>query len=215
MGSSKMAVGLALVLCLLAGTSGYALRWKRATPTELPVKFEQLPMRLSDFGGTEERFSPETYEVLGADTTMLRRYVGPSGEVVWLFVAYYGSQNFGEQIHSPRNCLPGGGWTIETSEQVPLSFPDRGEVTANRLFIESGGSQQVMYYFFVTRLGSVASEYKLKLDLARAALAFEPRDALFVRVSSSVTEAGPDAADASCRQLLAEGMPMLSRGLPF
>jgi EpsI family protein len=83
------------------------------------------------------------------------------------------------------------------------------------LLIESQGVRQVMYYFFLTRLGPVASEYRLKFDLARAALTFQPRDALFARVSSPVAEGGPEAADKRCRELLTAAMPLLSQGLPF
>lgn len=215
MGTSKVFFGLVVTVVLGAGAAGYALRWRLSVPQVDTVHFAELPLAFSQYRGTEERFDAETYAVLHADTTTLRRYIGASGDPVWWFAAYFGSQNYGEQIHSPRNCLPGGGWNILTLDRVPVHFSDRGEVIANRLLIESGGTQQIMYYFFITRLGCVASEYKLKFDLARAALAFKPRDALFVRVSAPVREEGPEAADRQCLAVLTDGLPLLSRGLPF
>ena len=172
-------------------------------------------MRFDRYVGTEEWFDSATYAVLGADTTTLRRYVDVGGLPIWLFVAYFGAQNYGEQIHSPRNCLPGGGWNILSLDRVPVGVPDRGELVSNRLLIESEGRRQIMHYFFLTRMGPVASEYRLKFELARAALTFKPRDALFVRVSSPVLDDGPEAADERCRHLLATAMPLLSQGLPF
>lgn len=211
----KVATGITVALSLLVGGSAYALRSKQAAPDLTPVRFDALPMQFDLYQGTEERFAEGTYKALRADTTMLRRYWNAQGATAWVFVAYFGEQNYGEQIHSPRNCLPGEGWNILTLDRVAVPIPGRGEVVTNRLLIESGGRQQIMYYFFVTRLGTVASEYRLKFDLARAALTFQPRDAFFVRVSAMVGESGSEAADETCRRLLAAGMPLLSRGLPF
>jgi EpsI family protein len=215
MGSSKVALGLVLALSVMVGGAGYALRWRQPAPGAGTVQFHNLPLELNGYLGTEEWLDSATYRVLRADTTTMRRYVDPAGNPVWLFVAYFGAQNYGEQIHSPRNCLPGGGWNILSLDRVPMALPDRGDVTVNRLLIESDGARQVMLYFFITRLGCVASEYRLKFDLALAALSFKPRDAVFVRVSAPLREGGTEAAEARCRKLLSAAMPLLSQGLPF
>lgn len=215
MDRSKVIAGLALVLCVMVGGASYALRAQRAAPESGLPHLQSLPLRFDRYVGTEQHFDSATYIVLGADTTLLRRYYDDQPSPLWLFAAYFGAQNFGEQIHSPRNCLPGGGWTIVSLSQVPVSIPDRGDVLTNRLLIEAGGARQVMYYLFLTRLGPVASEYRLKFELARAALSFQPRDALFLRVSTPVGESGPEAADERCRHLLATAMPLLSQALPF
>lgn len=215
MGGLKTITGIALALGLLVGAVSYALRNQRAASDVGAVHFDALPMQVERFLGSEERFDSATYTVLAADTTTLRRYVDETGSPTWLFVAYFGAQNFGEQIHSPRNCLPGGGWNVISATHVEVEDAANSPVLSNRLLIESEGARQVMYYYFVTRLGTVASEYRLKFELARAALTLQPRDALFVRVSSPVREDGEDAADLRCRSLLATAMPLLSRGLPF
>lgn len=215
MDKSKTAAGIAIVLSVLVGAAGYGLRSQRAAPESGSLQLDRLPLQFDRYLGTEEWFDSSTYAVLGADTTTLRRYDGGEGIPIWLFAAYFGSQNYGEQIHSPRNCLPGGGWNILSLERVPVNLPGRGDVITNRLLIESEGVRQVMYYFFLTRMGPVASEYRLKFELARAALTFQPRDAMFVRVSTPVTEDGAEAAHERCRQLLTSAMPLLSEGLPF
>jgi EpsI family protein len=179
------------------------------------VRFETLPAVFETYRGTEKWFSPEVYEVLHADTTTYREYVNPDGDFLWFFAAYFGAQNFGEQIHSPRNCLPGGGWNILSLDRIPLAIPGKGEIVANRLLIESGQVRQVMYYFFITRLGTVASEYRLKFELAKAALSFEPRDALFVRLSTPVSHGDEAKADENCKRFLSRAMPLLYQGLPF
>ena len=215
MDKSKTAAGIVITLSILVGTAGYALRSQRAAPESGPPQLDRLPLQFDRYLGTEERFDAASYAVLGADTSTLRRYTDAEGIPIWLFAAYFGSQNYGEQIHSPRNCLPGGGWNILSLDRVPVNLPGRGDVITNRLLIESDGVRQVMYYFFLTRMGPVASEYRLKFELARAALTLQPRDAMFVRVSTPVTESGPESAHERCRQLLTSAMPLLSDGLPF
>lgn len=215
MASPRIAAGVAVALSVLVGGAAYALRAKQPPPEGRQVRFDALPLVMESYRGSEEWFDQATYTVLRADTTTLRRYMDQNGVPMWFFVAYFGEQNYGEQIHSPRNCLPGGGWNIQSLDRVPLDVPGRGQVVANRLIIEADGNQQVMYYFFITRVGAVASEYKLKFELARAALTFKPRDAFFVRVSAPVGPDGVGAASSRALDLLTTGMPLLSRGLPF
>jgi EpsI family protein len=215
MASSKIATGLAIALSVLVGGAAYALRAKQASPGDAPVTFDALPLSMGSYRGSEEWFDEGTYTVLRADTTTLRRYVDQSGTYMWFFAAYFGEQNYGQQIHSPRNCLPGGGWNILSLERVPVNLPGRGPIVANRLIIEADGNRQVMLYFFITRVGTVASEYRLKFELARAALTFQPRDAFFIRVTAPVGPDGVAAATDRALDLLSTGMPLLSRGLPF
>ena len=42
----------------------------------------------------------------------------PASQPVELYVAWYDSQRAGRSAHSPRTCLPGGGWQIVEFEQV-------------------------------------------------------------------------------------------------
>ena len=74
-------------------------------------QFDLIPFEKQEYYGTEKRFAETSYEILKADTTTLRIYDGPS-QRFWLFLAYFNSQEYGSQIHSPKHCLPGGGWQI-------------------------------------------------------------------------------------------------------
>lgn len=211
----KTATAAAIALAVLVGGASLLLRMRQAVTDPGQVRFDAVPQAVGLYLGTEERFADETYAVLQADTSMLRRFEGPDGIPTWFFAAYFGDQNYGEQIHSPRHCLPGGGWQILSLEKVPVELPGRGRVTSNRLLIEAHGQRQVMYYFFITRMGPEASEYRLKFELARAALSFRPRDALFVRVSTPVADEEVSRASRRAEDVLVSCMPFLDRGLPF
>jgi len=215
MDRKKTATLIAVVLTVVVGSAGYGLRAKQSHGPGMVAKFGALPYHFGEYSGVEERFDEGTYTVLGADTTTLRRYVDGAGDRVWLFAAYFGEQNYGQQIHSPRQCLPGGGWQIDELTQVPVDIPGPGNLSMNRMLIESNGRHQVMYYFFATRTGFVARELDLKWHLARAALSFQPRDAAFLRFTAPIEEGNVTAADHSVRTFMAEAVPYLLKGLPF
>ena len=40
---------------------------------------------------------------------------------IGLFIGYFPTQRTGVTIHSPKNCLPGAGWTFESSQYVNLN----------------------------------------------------------------------------------------------
>jgi len=46
--------------------------------------------------------------------------VNNSSLPVNLYVAFYASQRKGASVHSPRSCIPGGGWEIQSVEQRSL-----------------------------------------------------------------------------------------------
>jgi len=215
MDRKKAATLVVVIVTVLVGTASYVLRAKQSHGDAPNVDFSRLPYEIDGYTGTEERFAEATYTVLGADTTTLRRYMHLTQAPVWLFVAYFGEQNYGQQIHSPRQCLPGGGWQINLLEQVPVEMPGRGSVTVNRMLIESNGRNQVMYYFFATRTGFVAEEFNLKISLARAALSFRPRDAAFIRVTVGIENNDVAAADREAVNFMVLAIPPLLGGLPF
>ena len=178
----KQVVILSSIIILIGGLAGNFLRFLEQTP-DRGALFERIPYQTEYFTGAEHRFSEASYEVLQADTSTLRRYVDQSGHTLWLFVAYFSSQKYGSQIHSPKNCLPGGGWRIDSSEPYLLTLSDGSTRMVNRLLINEGKKQQLMLYWFRTRGGNIRNEFALKWDLVQNSLFLRPTDAAFIRVT--------------------------------
>ena len=67
-------------------------------------------------------------------------------------------------MHSPRACLPGGGWQIETfgEHQVPNVRPDGSALRVNRAVISMGEQRQLVYYWFAQRGRNLTNEYLVK-----------------------------------------------------
>ncbi len=120
---------------------------------------------------------------------MLRRcYRGSNGSSVWLFVAYFSNQRVNKQIHSPKNCLPGGGWRI-------AEVGERREIVAGgvardmtRMVIRKGGSLQEVLYWMQTPGGATGDEYRFKWLQTKNALRGRPSNAAFVRYNASLED---------------------------
>lgn len=112
-----------------------------------------------------------------------------SSRPVELYIAYYASQRKGSSIHSPRSCIPGGGWEIAKLSQVSLGDFEMGQpLVVNRLVIAKGSYRQLVYYWFAQRGRIVTNEYLAKFYLFWDALKINRSDGALVRIITSVSE---------------------------
>ena len=107
-------------------------------------------------------------------------------EAVNLYIAYYDEQQAGESAHSPRACIPGGGWKIQTLEEVNLEgvlYHGRS-LKVNRLLIKQGDYSQLVYYWFNQRGRNMANEYLVKWYLFWDALNQHRTDGALIRLTT-------------------------------
>jgi EpsI family protein len=91
--------------------------------------------------------------------------IGAGGNVVNLYIAYYNSQRKGEAVHSPRSCLPGGGWQMRDFGQrseLPGVPVDGQPLRVNRTLIELGNQRELVYYWFQQRGRVIDNEFAVK-----------------------------------------------------
>src|SRR3984957_10333156 len=117
------------------------------------ASFEQFPMRLGDWRGHRSSLDGIYSDALKLDDYVLADYLDHSGDVVNLYIAYYNSQRKGEAAHSPRSCLPGGGWQMHDFGQRELAgvLVNGHPLRVNRTLIEMGNERQLVYYWFQQR----------------------------------------------------------------
>jgi len=211
----KRRIVIAVVIIVVGGVLANFLRFVRPEPDRGPF-FSDIPFETDTWWGEERRFSETSYEVLQADTTTLRLYRDSLGTPVWLFLGYFGSQEYGSQIHSPRQCLPGGGWQIGEIEPYRLHLDHGIEKNVNRLVITESDSRQLMIYWFETRGGSLRNEFALKWDLMKNSLLLRPSDAAFIRLNLPMApDENIDTATQQAVAWLNEFYPSIERALPF
>jgi EpsI family protein len=174
-----------------------------------------VPDTLLDHPSVALRLSDEELRVNGASDYLLRAYVDSAGEEKFgLYVGYYASQSQGKTIHSPKNCLPGGGW--EPVSHAIVDVPTEGRpVPVNRYVIAREGAQAIVYYWYQGRNRVAADEYGVKWDLLRdAALKSRSEEAL-VRLVLPISDAqSAEAADTLARAAIRSVVPALFEALP-
>lgn len=154
-------------------------------PTDLPS------WRMLQQGVIDE----ETRATLKADDLLSREYGSPaSGDRATLFIAAFQSQRNGKTPHSPKNCLPGNGWTRLSSSQYPIDLGTGGTINVNRFVVSHGDSRSLVMYWYQSRDRVVASEFNAKLWVIADSIRLNRTDTALVRVVVPIANRDDDAA---------------------
>jgi EpsI family protein len=149
-----------------------------------------------------------------ASQTQQQSVVNPAVPVS-LFIGYFPTQRTGQTIHSPQHCLPGAGWTFESSRYVNMPDVNGKLYNVGEYVISNGESRQFVIYWYQAHGRSIANEYKAKLYMVSDAIRTNRTDGALVRVITSIlpTESVSNARD---RALLFAGQlaPHLPQFIP-
>ncbi len=194
------------------------------TPPVEPAQIKRdpfvfFPLKFEAWEGQTEILTPEIEQVLDADDYIQVTYQQTKDPgAVGFFSAFYRSQSKGSAIHSPRVCLPGGGWEI--FEIRPVVIDLSAEIgwtpfTVNRAIIQRELSQQVVYYWFEQRGQRLTNDFMAKFMAVIDAYRFGRTDGALVRFTSPVLN-GETVEDADRRimALLEETLPHFPTYLP-
>jgi EpsI family protein len=189
----------------------------RSPGEAVPIRksFSSFPAIVGAWKGRDETIlEPDTVNMLKLSDYLMRRYVDRDGISVWLYIGYWQSQRRGSDIHSPKNCLPGGGWEpIETSR---LSIPVAGHsrpISVNRYLVQKDNQMQLIIYWFQSRGTAIAGELGAKIELVRGAVLHNRTDGALVRLSSPV-KGGVDETTARLTRYVQALYPILPEYLP-
>ncbi len=206
---------LVLSAALLLGA--FLVLQLRGTGEAVPVRqpLSEFPSSLDSWEGRPATtLDVEVLNILKVKDYLMRRYTDRSGKSLWLYIGYWDSQRKGAQPHSPRNCLPGGGWEPLEAKRIAIPLPDgQAPITVNRFVIQKDQYQQVVLYWYQSQGRAVAGEVAARVDMVRNALTRNRTDGALVRVSMPVYGSIADTSDALVRYVQAM-YPVLGRYLP-
>jgi exosortase D (VPLPA-CTERM-specific) len=156
-------------------------------PTELVPErdsFVEFPMQQGGWSGHREAMEGIFLDALKLDDYLIANYADGGGHSVNLYMAYYNSQRKGEAVHSPRACLPGGGWQLQEFGQrtLPGVLVNGSELRVNRTLIQLGNQHQLVYYYFQQRGRIITNEFAVKWYLFWDALTRHRTDGALVRL---------------------------------
>lgn len=191
----------------------------RSRPEHLVPRspLREFPMQISDWRGREIGITQDVREVLGDGDFMDRLYGSAQGTAppVDLFVAYFPTQRTGSTMHSPKNCLPGSGWTPVMSDRFLLAAPDGRRVEANRYVVARGEDRQLVLYWYQSHGRFIASEYTAKIRLVLDSISMNRSDGALVRLVTPIArEESVDHAAARTAEFAAVVLPRLDPYIP-
>jgi EpsI family protein len=174
-------------------------------------------MQVDGWRGRPGRLEQIYIDALKFDDHLVADFLGPAGERVGLYIAWYGSQQKGASVHSPRTCIPGGGWEIAALEQRTVDgvVVNGAPLQVNRVLIQKGDDRQLVYYWFQQRGRVLSNEYLVKWYLFVDALTRQRTDGSLVRITTVLPPAMPiERADAQLAAFAATLAPRLAPFVP-
>ncbi len=211
------------VAAMMAGTA--SILFLRSAVDRVPesVPLDLLPHVVDRRQGTDIPIPEEALEVLGKGHFLNRLYTGETTAAaqanaplpISLFIGYFPTQRTGQAIHSPQNCLPGSGWTFESSGTTAISGGDGHHYTVGDYIITDGTNRQEVLYWYRAHGRSIASDYRAKLYMLLDAIRYNRTDGALIRVITPVVPGETaDAAHARVATFAGDIATMLPAYIP-
>lgn len=191
----KYRLVISATIILLAALVNYGLSRPESEIGRLPLN--NFPLNIGRWTSMGEQVIDEkAMDLLRVDDYIMRNYINDTNEVMGLYIGYFKTQREGKQIHSPRQCLPGAGWTILNSKEFLL---DVGEVASEsakiNYYLMGKEDQKVLYLWWYQARGRVyANEYLNKIYMIWDAVTKNRTDGALVRVHVPVFHDDVDQA---------------------
>jgi EpsI family protein len=174
-------------------------------------------MQLGPWSGQHQVLESNYLDALKLDDYLLADYTANGNAPVNVYMAYYDSQRKGEAVHSPRACLPGGGWQLSQFDQRTLPDVRIGSrvLRVNRTLITLGDRRQLVYYWFQQRGRVITNEFAVKWYLFHDAVTRHRTDGALVRLITEVPLGASEAdADRRLSDIARHMAPTLTRFIP-
>ena len=186
-----------LGILLLGAAAVYLYNPQPVVPERTPLA--NLNFSLYQWKPRAAQLDVATEDAIGADDVIIANLEGPDGEFMNLYIAYLDEQRQGKSWHSPRQCLPGGGWTFLAEEALDA------DAAANvlghpyyRVVMKQGESTLLLYYWYQQRGRLMADGINMRLWLLWDMLTRQRSDGAMVRVMTEI-RSGEQTADAEQR----------------
>lgn len=214
--SSSGALSLSASLLVAASTAAaVGLRPVSHVPERVP--FSRFPMTIAGFLGTPHALDKDSLDILQLDDYLLVDYDAPRHSPINLYIQYFRKQDRNGATHSPRLCIPAGGWEIVGLETraIPQAVFHGHALEVNRVMITKGTLSYLTYYWFQQRGRNTTNEYGTKLLILWDALSRSRTDGSMIRIMTPI-KAGEKAgaADDRLSQFASELLPKLEPFIP-
>jgi len=203
---------VALVVLIISSIATVNLGQRESVILERKA-FDQFPMEIGQWQGRKDKIDDASLNLLKLDDYIIADYVNDNSAVNF-YAAYYEAQEAGGAAHSPKTCLPGGGWRILSNKEIMLDGTGMN-APVNRFVIGQGDSKMVVYYWFQQRGKIIASEYAVKWHMLIDSISDNRTDGALVRLTATVAPNEDVAvADKKLQRFSQQVVPVLQEYIP-
>jgi len=175
---------IAAIILAVAAAMGNTLRLHEP-PADSEINLDAVVLgRTGAPGGDafdDEPLSGEFLDVLNAESVSFRTYRLQDAPPVWVFLGYFSRQKEGSQVHSPRHCYPGSGWSILEQSGVEVPWSD---IELASLVVSDGTERRLVHYWYQTAGLVLNDVFDLKRHLTKNAILGRSQEVVFARVST-------------------------------
>ncbi len=207
----------AVAVVLVAAAAGIFLPSQTPAATALSrAEFADFPAHIGQWQGRRDTLQPVYLDSLLLDDYILIDYSAAGSMPVNFYTAWYNTQDSTRHVHSPRDCIPGGGWEVQKIEQRTLhGTGTQSGFQINRAVIQLASHREIVYFWYQERGRRITNDYLAKWYLFWDALTERRTDGALVRFVAPVPADGNEAvADQAIIALADKIVPTLGRFVP-
>lgn len=204
-------------ISLLLVCTSLVLQFRHKTNEERPPRLplSEFPYEMGQWRGRNLTVSSDVLSALGPGQFLLRDYGAQASPETNLFI-FYPSEERNNEIHSPKICLPGAGWTPLQSGQIQIQRPDGTSFEVNRFIVGKGPERMLVLYWFQGHGRVTSSEFWEKYFLARDAVLQNRTDSALVRIVQPFSNIDGEAeAERQAVSFANQLLPVLDSYIPI
>ncbi|WFS61602.1 EpsI family protein [Pseudodesulfovibrio thermohalotolerans] len=201
------------IICLLVLCAGAFVNLHSDVAVPLSRPLGEFPVKVGQWRMVHEwRYAQGILEVLQATGYVSRQYRDEQGRVVELYLGYHDGGPDAGPIHSPRNCLPGGGWLQRFEKIVGIDLGGRSMKAVQAAYDKSESTVTMLYWFQVCGK-IVTNEYALKIEEIIGSITSRRRDSAFIRLSTEIPDEN-GGAERTLQRFAEDFYPVIEAFLP-
>ena len=176
-----------------------------------------FPLLIGGWAGTTDTMGQNYIDELQLSDYAIIDYRNTANETVNFYLAYYDTQSAGQSAHSPKSCIPAGGWQVQVSDtlSVPSIQVEGKALVINRLEVQKGNTHMLVYYFFKQRHRILTNEFLVKWYLLWDSINLHRKDGALIRLTIAVDGTQtPQELDLRAQQFLTEAFAKFPEFVP-
>ena len=188
---NRLPIMIGITVVLLAAISTLSIKHRNEI---IPKRefFSEYPSEIAGWQGRQYQFENGENQTLKLKDYLLMNYT-KSNMKIDFYAGYVDSQRAGSVPHSPKACIPGGGWEITDTNLHEIVIDGSKTIKVTRMLISKGISKQLVYYWFHQRGRDLSNEFSMKFSLLYDAININRTDGAIIRFTIPVYQSETEA----------------------